>query len=261
MLKTTTLLSVIGALAGLAALGSARAVTASSPAPALIAAAQLPVDLGRARLFRILSKSGISTTGATSIRGNIGVSPIDATAITGFALVMDPSNQFAKSVLVSGKIMAANYAPPTPIFMTRAVSDMETAYTEAAGRTLPDFTELGAGNIGGMTLAPGLYKWGTGVLIPGNGVTLSGSATDVWVFQIAQDLTVSSAAVVHLTGGARAGNVFWQVAGKTVLGTTSTFNGIILCQTKIEMKTGARLNGRALAQTAVTLDANGVYPN
>lgn len=133
---------------------------------------------------------------------------------------------------------------------------METAYTDAAGRTSPNFTELGAGNIGGMTLAPGLYKWGTGVSIPANGVTLSGNSTSVWIFQIAQNLTVSSGAIVTLSGGAKAENVFWQVAGQATLGTTSKFRGTILCQTNIAMKTGAKLEGRALAQTAVTLQAN-----
>jgi len=141
--------------------------------------------------------------------------------------------------------------------MTTAISDMETAYTDAAGRTLPTATELGAGNIGGMTLAPGLYKWGTGVTIPTN-VTLSGSANDVWIFQIAQTLTVSSGVHVTLSGGAQANNIFWQIAGQTTLGTTSVFNGNILCQTAIVLNTGATLNGRALAQTAVTLDASAV---
>ena len=129
---------------------------------------------------------------------------------------------------------------------------MQTAYTNAAGRTLPTATELGAGNIGGLTLAPGLYKWGTGVIIPTN-VTLSGGANDVWIFQIAQTLTVSSGVHVILSGGAQAKNIFWQVAGKTTLGTTSVFNGNILDKTAIVLNRGATLNGRALAQTAVTL--------
>jgi hypothetical protein len=136
---------------------------------------------------------------------------------------------------------------------------METAYTDAAGRTLPDFTELGAGNIDGLTLVPGLYKWGTGVTIP-TGVTLTGGANDVWIFQIAQDLTVGNGAIVTLSGGAQATNIFWQVAGQVTLGTTSQFKGIILCQTLIQMNTGAKLEGRALAQTAVTLDSNNVIP-
>ena len=258
-MKTAILFSVVGALLSSSAIGSARSMTASSPATAL--AAQTPVSLGRARGFTILAKSGISTTGTTFIRGDIGVSPISSTGITGFGLVMDPSNTFSTSTLVGGRVFAADYAARARNYLTLTVSDMESAYTDAAGRTLPDFTELGAGNIGGMTLAPGLYKWGTGVSIPANGVTLSGGATDVWIFQIAQDLSVGSAAVVTLSGGAQASRVFWQVAGQTTLGTTSAFKGVILCQTQVVLNTGATLIGRALAQTAVTLDANVVRPH
>ena len=137
-----------------------------------VGAGPQPVDLGTAGNFVILAKSGISTTGTTSIVGDIGVSPIAATAITGFGLILDSTNTFSISSLVTGKVYAADYAPPTPANMTTAVSNMETAFTDAAGRTSPDFTELGAGDISGMTLAPGLYKWGTGVLIT-SGVTLS----------------------------------------------------------------------------------------
>jgi len=108
-----------------------------------------------------------------------------------------------------------------------------------------------------MTITPGLYKWGTGVII-NTDVTLSGSANDVWVFQIAQDLTVGNGAIITLSGGAQAKNIFWQVAGQTALGTTSQFKGIILSKTLISLNTGAALNGRALAQTSVTLDANAV---
>jgi hypothetical protein len=144
-----------------------------------------------------------------------------------------------------------------------AVLDMGTAYVDAAGRTLPDATELGAGNIGGMTLAPGLYKWSTGVIIP-TSVTLSGGANDVWIFQIAGDLSIAaggdvpSGKKVILTGGAQASNVFWQVGGATgaTLGTYSTFNGTILSAKQVIIDTGAVLNGRALAQTQVTLDAS-----
>ena len=214
-----------------------------------------PVNLGTAGNFAILSQSGISTTGTTSIEGNIGVSPIAATAITGFGLIMDPSGQFSTSTLVNGKVYAADYAPPTPVNMGTAIGDMQTAYTDAAGRTLPDHTELGAGNIGGMTLAPGLYKWSSGVTIPTD-VTLSGNSSAIWIFQVAGTLGISPATHVILAGGARANNIYWQVAGQTTLGTTSVFNGNILDQTAIVINTGATLNGRALAQTAVTLDAN-----
>ncbi|MFA6447286.1 MAG: ice-binding family protein [Patescibacteria group bacterium] len=224
---------------------------------AALAAGPAAVDLGTAGNFVILTKSGISTTGVTSITGDIGVSPIAASAITGFGLTMDVSNTFSTSALVTGKVYASDYTAPVPATMTTAISDMQTAYTDAAGRTLPTATELGAGNIGGMTLAPGLYKWGTNVTIPTD-VTLSGGANDVWIFQVAQNLIVSSAAHVILSGGAKAANIFWQVAGQTTLGTTAVFNGNILDQTAIVLNTGAVLNGRALAQTAVTLDANSV---
>jgi hypothetical protein len=223
------------------------------------AAGPTPVFLGTAGNFVILAKTGISTTGTTSVVGDIGLSPAAASYITGFGLIMDSSNTFSTSALVTGKVYAADYASPTPAMMTTVISDMETAYTDAAGRTLPDFTELGAGNIDGLTLVPGLYKWGTGVTIP-TGVTLTGGANDVWIFQIAQDLTVGNGAIVTLSGGAQATNIFWQVAGQVTLGTTSQFKGIILCKTLIEMNTGAKLEGRALAQTAVTLDSAIVVP-
>ena len=177
-------------------------------------APRAPVDLGSAGNFVILAKAGISTTGTTSIVGNIGVSPVAATYITGFGLTMDSSTQFSTSSLVTGKVYAADYASPTPTVMTTAISNMQTAYTDAAGRTLPDSTELGAGNIGGMTLAPGLYKWSSGLLIPTD-VTLSGSSNSIWIFQIAQNLDVSDGVHVLLSGGAQANNIFWQVAGQT----------------------------------------------
>jgi hypothetical protein len=222
------------------------------------AAGPAPVNLGIAGNFVILAKSGVSTTGTTKVVGDIGVSPAAASFITGFSLIADATNTFSTSSLVTGKIYAANYAPPTPANMTAAVSDMQTAFTDAAGRTLPDFTELGAGNISGMTLAPGLYKWGTGVLITNAGVTLTGGATDVWIFQIARNLTVNNSAIVTLSGGALAKNVFWQVAGQATLGTAADFKGIILSQTLISLNTGAKMTGRALAQTAVTLNATAV---
>ncbi|MDP3186587.1 MAG: ice-binding family protein [Anaerolineales bacterium] len=200
--------------------------------------------------FVILSKSGITNVPTSAITGDVGTSPITGAAITGLDCVE-----------VTGTVYTADAAGPAcrvadATLLTLAVSDMETAYTDAAGRTLPDFTELGAGNIDGMTLAPGLYKWGTVVTIP-TGVTLSGGANDVWIFQIAGDLTVGNGAIVTLSGGAQAKNIFWQVVSAT-LGTTSDFKGNILSSTLIAMNTGATLNGRALAQTAVTLQMNAV---
>jgi hypothetical protein len=214
------------------------------------------VSLGGAGNYAILAKSGVSTTGATSVVGDMGLSPAAATFITGFSLSA-PATTFTTSAIVTGQVRAANYAVPTPANLTAAVLDMQTAYSNAAGRTSPDFTELGAGNIQGLTLVPGLYKWGTGVSIP-SAVTLSGGANDVWIFQIAQNLTVSNGAIVTLSGGAQARNIFWQVAGQATLGTTSDFKGIILAKTLIAFNTGSVFTGRALAQTAVTLNATAV---
>ncbi|MEX1276374.1 MAG: ice-binding family protein [Bacteroidota bacterium] len=225
---------------------------------AALAQSQAPVNLGTAGDFVILAKTGVSATGTTKITGDVAVSPVAATFITGFGLIMDGSGTFSTSSLVVGKVYAADYTSPTPTKLTTAVGDMETAYTNAAGRTSPNYTELYTGDVTGKTLTPGLYKWGTGVLIGAGGVTISGSASDVWIFQIAQNLTVANGAIVTLSGGAQASNIFWQVAGEVTLGTTAAMKGIILCQTKIAMSTGATLNGRALAQTAVTLDANSI---
>ena len=216
-----------------------------------------PVNLGTAGNFVILAKTGVSTTGTTAVVGDIGVSPVAASYMTGFSLIADSTNTFSTSSVVTGKLYASDYAPPAPAVMTAAVSDMQTAFIDAAGRTTPDFTELGAGDISGLTLVPGLYKWGTGVSIT-NGVTLSGGANDVWIFQIAQDLLVNNSAIVTLVGGAQAKNIFWQVSGKATLGTAADFKGIILSQTLISLNTGAKMNGRALAQTAVTLNATAI---
>lgn len=249
---------IVGTAAGTLMLGAmiGPIVAFAKKAPPTPTAA---VNLGTSGNFVILSKAGISTTGVTKITGNIGVSPIAASAITGFGLVMDRLGQFSTSALVTGKVYAADYKVPTPNMLTTAVSDMQTAYTNAAGRapTSAATTNVGAGSIGGLTLTPGVYKWTTGVTIPTN-VTLSGGSNDVWIFQIAGTLGISSGKQVILSGGAQAKNIFWQVAGATTLGTNSTFYGTILDKTNIAIQTSAVLNGRALAQTAVTLDANTV---
>ena len=231
--------------------------TATYTVTVIVSSAQgpAPVNLGTAGTFVILAKSAVSTTGTTAVVGNIGVSPAAASYITGFSLIADSTNAFATSSFVTGKVYAANYATPTPANLTTAISDMEIAFTDAAGRSNTDFTELHAGDISGKTLVPGLYKWGTGVLISSAGVTLQGGENDVWIFQIAQDLTVSNSAIVNLSGGAQAKNIFWQVSGQATLGTAVDFKGIILSKTLISLNTGTKMSGRALAQTAVTLNA------
>jgi hypothetical protein len=207
------------------------------------------VNIGVAGNFAILSKSGITDVYKSTITGNIGTSPI-----TGAALLVSCTE-------VAGTIYTVDAAGPLPCrvtsatMLTRAVLDMQAAYTDAAGRTNPDFLNLGAGSIGGKTLTPGLYKWTSAVVIPTN-VTISGGPNDVWIFQVAGTLTMSSAVKIILAGGAQAKNIFWQAAGAVTFGTTSHFEGNILGQTGINLQTGASINGRMLAQTAVTLQMN-----
>jgi hypothetical protein len=211
-----------------------------------------PVSLGTAGNFVVLAKTAISSVPSSVVTGDLAVSPAAATFITGFSLVADSTNVFASSPQVTGKIYAADYAVPTPSNLTTAVSNMEAAYSDAAGRSNPDFLELGTGNIGGKTLAPGLYKWTSSVSIPAD-VVFAGGANDVWILQTTGDLTMDAAKHVTLSGGALAKNIFWQVAGIASFGAGSHFEGIVLAKTDIKLLTSASMNGRALSQTQVVL--------
>jgi hypothetical protein len=213
------------------------------------------VDLGTAGNYVILAKTAINNNPTSSITGDLGLSPAATSYATGFSLTN--ATGYATSPQVTGKIYAADMVSPTSINLTTAINNMNTAYNDAAGRPSPDFTELGTGNIGGKTLKPGLYKWSSTVTMPYD-VIISGGSNDVWIFQIAGGLTMSSAVKLTLTGGAQAKNIFWQVAGQVALGATSHFEGIILSKSGITFETGASMKGRALAQTAVILDANAI---
>ncbi|WP_417545611.1 ice-binding family protein [Marinobacter sp.] len=226
-----------------------------------IAAGPKPVNLRTAGDFVILTKTGITNVHTSAITGDIGASPITAAAM---------DNVFCTEItgIIYGSDAAYTGSGATPCFagaapdntlVANAVLDMGTAYTDAAGRTTPDFTELHAGDVSGQTLVPGLYKWGTDVLI-NTDVTLTGGANDVWVFQISGDIIQASGTHVFLTGGALAKNVFWQVGGGTgvALNTNAAFAGIVLAVKGITVNTGATVNGRLLSQTAVTLDQNTV---
>lgn len=219
------------------------------------------VNLGTAGNFVILTKSGITNVTKSAITGNVGTSPI-----TGAALLLECNE-------VTGEIYTVDAAGPLACRiidasgLTTAVSDMQTAYTDAAGRgnVDDDKLNLGAGSIGGQTLSPGLYKWTSALLIPSN-ITIEGDGNpdteDIFIFQVAGNLNMSSAVNMTLTKGAQAKNIFWQTAGAVTLGTTSHFEGNILSQTSIAVETGATVNGRLLAQTAVTLQMNTVtQPN
>jgi hypothetical protein len=209
------------------------------------------VDLGDAEGFAILSKSGITNVYPSAVTGDVGTSPI-----TGAALLLTCNE-------VDGAIYTVAAAGPLPCrvtdapLLTTAVLNMQTAYTDVAGRTNPDVLNLGAGVIGGQTLTSGVYKW-TSTLVVATDITLEGRPDDVWIFQVAGTFNMSSAVKISLAGGAQARNIFWQVAGAVTLGTTSHFEGTLLGKTSIAVQTGATVNGRLLAQTAVTLQMNGV---
>jgi len=208
---------------------------------------------GAAGSYVVLAKTGISNVTGSRLTGDVGLSPAAASFITGFSLIADPTNVFSTSTSVVGKVFAANYAVPSPTNLTAAIGSMESAYSDAAGRSNPDHLELGSGNIGGQTLAPGLYKWTSSVTIPAN-LTIAGAASDVWIFQTSGDLTMAAAKSVTLSGGAQAKNIFWQVAGQATFGATSHFEGVLLSKSGITLQTGATMNGRALAQTQVAID-------
>jgi len=210
------------------------------------------VDLGTAGDFAILANSGVSTVPPSVITGDVGVSPIGRFAMTGFSLIANSAGTYTTSAQVTGKLYAASDMAPTPVKMTAAVSDMQTAYTDAAGRVNPDYVELHAGALGGATLVPGLYKFGTSVGFATD-CTLSGSSNDTWIFQIAGDMSIAADKKILLSGGALARNIVWVVAGKTEYGARSHFEGIILGATSAEFVTGSTINGRVLVQTAVSL--------
>ena len=235
---------------------------------------QAPVDLLSAVDFAILAKTTITDVPASAITGNIALS-----GGTGFAVkVTCPEMTLGKIYTVDAGYVGADMtcvaAGPgaNKTVADNAVADMGIAYAEAAARTLPDATELGAaGEIGGLTFYPGLYKWSTAVKISTD-VTLDaqGDTNAVWIFQIAQDLTVAgkgdltTGIKVKLTNGAKASNVFWQVGAAGVPGagatldTYSTFNGTILSAKQAIANTGAGVNGRLFADTQVTLQQNPV---
>jgi len=208
------------------------------------------VPLGTAEDYAILAKSAISNVPTSKVTGDLGLSPAAASYVTGFSLTKAGTSWTSSQVV--GNVFAANNDPPTPTVLTTAVADMQAAYVDAAGRSKPDFVNLGAGAIGGLSLEPGLYKWTSTVTIPTD-VTLAGSADAVWIFQVSGDLQLAAAKEMVMSGGAQAAHVFWQVAGAVDFGANSHAEGVVLSKTAIKLETGASINGRLLAQTAVSL--------
>ncbi|KAF9550598.1 antifreeze protein [Agrocybe pediades] len=223
-------------------------------ASGVLALGPAPVNLGTAGAFVIIAQAGVSTVPSSAITGDVGVSAIAATGLTGFSLVLDPSGTFSTSSQVSGRLFAADYTPPTPARLTQAVSDMQAAYTDAMGRPLPLFTELAGGVIGGQVFVPGLYKWSSTVSAA-TSFTFAGSATDTWIFQIAGTYDLATGVNVRLVGGALPKNIVWAVAGAVTLHAGSNHKGVILGKTGITVQTAGVVKGRLFAQTAVALQS------
>jgi hypothetical protein len=230
-------------------------------------AKEATVELLSASNYVILAKTGISTVPDSVITGDIAVSPIAAAAMTGFSLTADATNEFSTSAQLTGKAFAANYHPPSPTLLTTAVSAMEAAYTDAAGRVNPNAARLnlGGGVLGGVfggatdKLTPGVYTFGSDVTIAetiyfeGSGLGVDEGETDVFIIQITGNLEQVRETQVILTNGALPSNIFWQVAGQVIVGESAHLQGNVLVKTDALFKTGSSLDGRVLTQTACNL--------
>jgi hypothetical protein len=215
------------------------------------------VDLGLAGDFTILSKTGITDVYPSAVTGSVGSSPI-----TGAAIHLECTEIAAEVKVYSVDAAGPSCKTTDATKLTGAIGAMEIAYTDAAGRSNPDETEVGAGEIGSLRLVPGLYKWSGSVGISNDlYLDAQGDEDAVWIFQIAGDLLgASSSRVVFVSGIGEARNVFWQVAGGVTIGTGADFQGVILSKTLIAVQTDAKVTGRLFAQTAVTLQMNTVTP-
>jgi hypothetical protein len=178
--------------------------------------------------------------------------------IEGFSIDEDSSGKFATSAQVQGKMFAANFISPTPVDLTAAVSNMETAYTDAAGRTTGDATRINlnqgilGGDFGGETdpLTVGVYTWKSDVNVVGD-VHIFGSATDIFIMQTTDNLIFKKDVKVILDGGAKRENIFWQVAGEVQANAGAHLEGIFLVKTAVILDPGSVLLGRVLSQTKV----------
>jgi hypothetical protein len=213
-----------------------------------------PVELASASNYAILAKTGISTVPNSNIYGDVAVSPLAGAAMTGFSMVMDPSGQWSTSPQINGKAYAANYAAPISSELTAAVIDMENAYNDAAGRPNGDGarTNLGAGDITGEILTPGVYTFNVPIHFEAD-IAFEGDENDVFIMQTTSSLLQAAGTKVRLLGGVQAKNIFWQVATSVTVGAGAQMQGVLLAKTHVVFMTGSNLNGRVLTQTACNL--------
>jgi hypothetical protein len=214
-------------------------VTGTSPAVIpLQTTQQATVTLAGSSNLVVLAGSAVTNTGSTIVTGDLGLSP--GTSVGGFP----------PGILNGTQHINDNIA-------TQAKLDLTAAYNDAAGRTCTDIVTL-SGNIGGLTLTPGLYKSTSSLAISSGDLTFDarGNPNAVFIIQIASTLTTTSGRKVILAGGASASNIFWQVGSSATFGTTSVFKGTILAMQSITFNTGATLDGRALARTGTVVMAS-----
>ena len=213
---------------------------------------QPTINLNSTSNYVILAGSLISNVPTSALTGNIGLSPAAGSLITGFG-----GGEISGTIYTVDATGPAG-SVPNAVGLTAAKGDLTTAYNEAAGRTSTDIVLL-SGNIGGLTLTPGLYKSSGSLEITSGDLTFDakGDANAVFIIQIASTLNTSSGRKVILSGGALASNIFWQVGTSATLGTTSVFKGTIMADQSISMNTGASIEGRLFARiAAVTLNSN-----
>ena len=213
---------------------------------------QAPINLKSTSDFIVIAGSLISNIPTSALTGNIGLSPAAGSFITGFGGTEITGNVYT----VDATGPAGSITDATGL--TTAKGDLTAAYNDAAGRVSTDIVLL-AGNIGGLTLTPGLYKSSGSLEISSGDLTFDalGDANAVFIIQIASSLNATSGRKVFLSGGALASNIYWQVGTSATLGTTSVFKGTIMADQSISMNTGATIQGRLLARIAsVTLSSN-----
>jgi hypothetical protein len=220
-----------------------------------------PVALGAAGDFVILSQSGITNVSVSDITGNIGSAPITAASMDSVTCAEISGTIYGADDAYTGSgdtdCFQGDFSAIT--LVENAVFDMGIAYNDAADRETADFTELHAGDLSGQTLEPGLYKWGTGVLISTD-MVFDGGPNDVWILQVSGDLTVENMAAMTLAGGAVSRNIFWQIGGPSgaIINSDAHVSGIVLAEKAITVATSASVDGRLLSQTEVTLQQNAV---